>query len=296
MAIESLAAESDLKRDGSTDERPVNRRWARRLLRRPGVVFGTALLLVVVSWALVPGLWSSTDPLETAPLEALRPPSLQHLYGTDELGRDVFTRFVYGTQLTLSTTLTAVALALVLGTVLGVTSGYFGGRVDAVIMRIVDVFLAFPLMLLAMALVTAIGFGATQIAVAVGIAMTGPLARLVRSDVLRVKQETYVEAALTGGAGRWRIMAVHVLPNSWGPMLALAVLLMAETILIVATLSFLGLGVPPPAPEWGSMVSSGQNYLSSAWWIATLPGITIALVIVVVNYMGRELQGEERLS
>lgn len=292
MTIESLSSEPGAPVDPVPDERPTSTGWLRGILRRPIVVLGVVLLLVVISWALVPQLWSSADPLGTAPLDALKPPSLQHLFGTDELGRDVFTRFIYGTQLTLSTTFTAVILAVVFGTLLGVTSGYIGGRTDAVIMRVVDVFLAFPLMLLAMALVTAIGFGATQIAIAVGIAMTGPLARLIRSDVLRVKQETYVEAALTGGAGRWRIMVVHVLPNSWGPMLALSVLLMAETILIVATLSFLGLGVPPPAPEWGSMVSSGQNYLSSAWWIATLPGISIAFVIVVVNFLGRQLQSE----
>jgi peptide/nickel transport system permease protein len=250
------------------------------------------VVVIVVLWAIVPGLFSGYDPLYADTAQVLLPPSFEHLFGTDELGRDVFTRMVHGTALTLVTTVVAVVIGFAFGSVIGLTAGYFGRIADGVLMRVVDILLAIPMLVLAMAIVTAIGFGSVQLAIGVGIGMIGSVARVMRSEVMRVRQSTFIDAERSMGARDGYIIARHVLPNAVGPVLVLAILDFGAAILTIAALSFLGYGTPPPTPEWGSLVASGRAYLTTAWWMSTLPGLTIAVFVVCINRIARELQSE----
>lgn len=260
------------------------------LARRPGLLLATLIVLVVILWAIAPGVWTSYNPLGTSVSGTLRPPSGAHLFGTDQLGRDVFARVVYGTRLSLESTFTAVLIGLVFGSVIGLFAGYCGGILDAALMRVVDVFLAVPMLLLAMALVTAIGFGTIPLAIGVGIGMIGSVARVMRSEVLRIRESMFVDAERSMGAGTGYIIFRHILPSAAGAVVVLAILDLATAILALAALSFLGFGAPPPAPEWGALIASGQAYLSSAWWMSTLPGLTIAVFAISVNRIAREVQ------
>ena len=267
----------------------------RGLVAKPTLVLSCLVVLMVLLWALAPSIFSGYDPLKADTSVALQPPSLAHLFGTDELGRDVFTRMVHGTALTLLTTVVAVVIGFVFGSVIGLAAGYFGRIADGVLMRIVDILLAIPMLVLAMAIVTAIGFGSVQLAIGVGIGMIGSVARVMRSEVLRVRQSTFIDAEKSMGARDGYIIVRHVLPNSIGPVLVLAILDFGAAILTIAALSFLGYGTPPPTPEWGSLVASGRAYLTTGWWMSTLPGLTIAVFVVCINRIARELQ-EERKS
>ncbi len=266
------------------------RRWLLAALGRPGLVLSVLLVLLVVLWAIMPGLFAPYDPLKTDTSALLKAPSLAHLFGTDELGRDVFSRMVHGTTLSLQTTVVAVAIGLVFGSIIGLFAGYLGRLVDGVLMRVVDVILSIPMLLLAMAIVTAIGFGSVQLAIGVGIGMIGSVARVMRSEVLRVRESMFVDAERSMGAGTLYIVFRHILPSAVGPVLVLAILDFSQAILAIAALSFLGFGAPPPAPEWGSLVAAGQPYLATAWWMCCLPGLLIALFAVCVNRIARELQ------
>jgi peptide/nickel transport system permease protein len=261
-------------------------------LRRPGLVLAGLVLAMVVAWVVVPGLFSSYDPLAGVPREKLRGPSAAHLFGTDETGRDVFTRVVHGAALSLGATLSAVLIALVAGGVLGLLAGARGGWLDSVLMRVMDVLLAVPPILLSLALVTALGFGTTKVAVAVGVANIAHFARLMRAEVLRVRTGVFVEAARATGVRWFGVLTRHIVPNAAGPVLALAVLTFGTAVLEISALSFLGYGATPPAPEWGSLVSGGRAYLASAWWMTTLPGLVIAAVVLSANRLARALDGE----
>lgn len=264
------------------------------LIRRPGAALALLWLLLIIVAALWPALLASGDPLGGVPADKLQPPSWQHLFGTDQLGRDLYTRVVHGTSLTLSSAAIAVAVGLVVGSLLGLLSGFSGGRIDAIIMRAADVLLAIPGLLLSLAIITALGFGTVNVAIAVGIASIASVARIMRSEVLRVRGSAYVEAARASG-NRWsRVLFRHVLPNSTGPVIVLAVLELGGAILAVSALSFLGYGTPPPAPEWGSLVSGGRDFLRNAWWLTTLPGLTIALTVLAANRVSRALDTEGR--
>jgi peptide/nickel transport system permease protein len=262
----------------------------RRVIRKPTFLLAALVVLFILTCAVAPALVSRYDPLQANVAIALQPPSLTHLFGTDELGRDLFSRMVWGARLTLLTTTIAVAIGLVVGGVIGLISGYCRGSVDNVIMRLVDVLLSIPSLLLAMALVTALGFGPIQLSVAVGVALIGSSARVMRSEVLHVSKETYVDAERAIGAPAWYIVGRHVLPNAAGPVLALAVIEFAQAILAIAALSFLGFGTPPPDPEWGSIVASGQRFFATAWWLTMLPGLMVAVVVISVNRLGRSLE------
>jgi peptide/nickel transport system permease protein len=274
-------------------------RWpgalAARLVRSPTLLLSVLVVIIVGGWAVAPGLFAWNDPLEADTGVALQPPSLAHPFGTDELGRDVFSRMVHGTALTLVTAVVAVLIGFVVGSTLGLVAGYFGRLTGGVIMRVVDVLLAIPMLVLAMAIVTAIGFGSVQLAIGVGIGMIGSVARVMRSEVLRVRQSTFIDAERSMGARNGYIIVRHVLPNSVGPVLVLAVLDFGAAILTIAALSFLGYGTPPPTPEWGSLVSAGRAYLTTAWWMSTLPGLTIAVFVVCINRIARELQNDRSL-
>lgn len=265
---------------------------ARFVLRRPGLVVAVVIVVLVVLAGFAPSLFTGYDPIVGIPADKLQGPSLAHLFGTDETGRDVFARVVHGSALSLRATVLAVAVALVAGAALGLVAGFRGGWLDSAIMRLVDVMLAIPSILLSLALVTALGFGTTNVAIAVGIANLAAFARLMRAEVLRVRTGVYVEAARASGV-RWSgVLGRHVLPNALGPVLVLATLTFGTAVLEVSALSFLGFGATPPTPEWGALVSGGRGFLATAWWMTTFPGLTVAAVVLSTNRLSRALDGE----
>ncbi|MDR0278075.1 MAG: ABC transporter permease [Paucimonas sp.] len=285
---------------------PVNDAWRPRhrlqrlldqaapLLRRPGFVVALLLVLFTLVAALAPWLFTQADPYATQPSAKLLPPSLAHWFGTDELGRDLYTRVLYGARLSVEAALLAVGLALVSGLGLGIVSGFVGGRVDAVIMRLVDVLLALPGLLLALAIVTAIGFGTIPVAIAVGVGIIPGFARTTRAEVLRIKTLPYVEAARLGGASWGRTLLRHVLPNAWGPVAVLATLDVGAAILATAGLSFLGFGAAPPAAEWGTLIANGRHFLITAPWVSLLPGLFLVLVVFSLNHIARTFEEVQR--
>jgi peptide/nickel transport system permease protein len=256
-----------------------------------GLLGSVAVVAAVVLAAFVPGLFTSRDPLAGVPAENFAAPSTDHWFGTDELGRDLFARVVHGAQLSLQATIVAVLVAFAVGGLIGLVAGFTGGWVEDGLMRVVDVLLSIPALFLSLALVTALGYGTIKIAVAVGLANLAAFARVMRSEVLRVRQAVYVEAARGSGSRWWSVLARHVLPNAIGPVLVLATLEFGSAILSVSSLSFLGYGAPPPAPEWGTLISGGRNYLGNAWWLTALPGLTIAATVLAVNRIARALDG-----
>ncbi|MHC3469563.1 ABC transporter permease [Streptomyces sp. 7R007] len=268
------------------------RRLLRFVVRRPGLVLSVVVLVLVVLASFRPGLFTSQDPLKGVPSQNFRAPSASHWFGTDELGRDLFSRVVHGAQLSLKATLIAVVVAFVVGGLLGVVAGFVGRWVDDVLMRLVDVLLSIPALFMSLALVTALGYGTVKVAVAVGIASVAGFARVARSEVLRVRQAVFVEASRASGARWYSVLGRHVLPGAAGPVIVLATLDFGSSILAVSALSFLGYGAPPPAPEWGTLISDGRNYLANAWWLTALPGLAIAATVLATNRIARALDGE----
>ncbi|MFJ6892481.1 ABC transporter permease [Streptomyces hokutonensis] len=268
------------------------RRVLRFVVRRPGLLLSVLVLVLVVLASFWPGLFTSRDPLTGVPSQNFRGPSGAHWFGTDELGRDVFSRVVHGAQLSLKATLIAVAVAFVVGSLIGLVAGFVGRWIDDVLMRFVDVLLSIPALFLSLALVTALGYGTVKVAVAVGIASVASFARVTRAEVLRVRQAVFVEASRSCGARWYSVLGRHVLPNAAGPVIVLATLDFGSSILAVSALSFLGYGAPPPAPEWGTLISDGRNYLANAWWLTALPGLAIAATVLATNRIARALDGE----
>ncbi|SEF00771.1 peptide/nickel transport system permease protein [Streptomyces sp. 3213] len=275
-----------------TARRVDARRVLRFVVRRPGLLLSVLVLILVVLASFWPGLFTSRDPLTGVPSQNFRGPSGAHWFGTDELGRDVFSRVVHGAQLSLKATLIAVAVAFVVGSLIGLVAGFVGRWIDDVLMRFVDVLLSIPALFLSLALVTALGYGTVKVAVAVGIASVASFARVTRAEVLRVRQAVFVEASRSCGARWYSVLGRHVLPNAAGPVIVLATLDFGSSILAVSALSFLGYGAPPPAPEWGTLISDGRNYLANAWWLTTLPGLAIAATVLATNRIARALDGE----
>ena len=266
------------------------RRGVPSRLRRPDVVLAGLVLLLVLLWAVVPDLFTTQSPIDGVPADRLQGPSAAHLFGTDHLGRDLFSRVVHGSRLTLQATVLAVLIGLVVGTLTGLVSGFVRGILDDVLMRVVDVLLSIPALLLSMALITALGFGTTKVAIAVGIGTIANFARVMRSEVLKVGSAVYVEAARASGVRTTGVLLRHVLPNAAGPVLALSALEFGVAVLAVSALSFLGFGAPPPSPEWGSLVSGGRDYLATSWWLTTLPGLVVAAVVLSANRIARALE------
>lgn len=257
------------------------------VLRSPGLVLSWLVVATVIAWAFAPSLFTSKDPYEGDVDASFAPPSLAHPFGADRLGRDLLARVIYGTSTTLSATVLAVLVGLIVGSLIGLLSGFIGGRTDTIVMRFVDVLLAIPALLLAMTVVTALGYGTVEVAFAVGITAIAAFARVMRSEVLKVARSDYVEAAYGSGAGFGRVVFRHVLPNSRAAVLSLAALECGAAILAVAALGFLGYGAPPPQPEWGLAVSEGRDYLATYPWIALFPGIVIAAVVLSTNRIGK---------
>ncbi|MFC1402704.1 MULTISPECIES: ABC transporter permease [Streptacidiphilus] len=286
---EPAPAEQEQSPDRAARLRAGARRRLRSWLRQPGLVLAVLVLLTVLAWALAPGLFAPRDPLRADPAHIFEPPGPGAWFGTDYLGRDLYSRVVHGASLSLRAPVVAVALGLVSGTTVGLLAGALGGWVDALLMRAVDVLLAIPGILVSLAVVTALGFGTVHVAVAVGLASLPGFARITRAQVLRVLGEPYVEAATASGVRRPVVLLTHVLPNVRGPVLSLAALELGTAVLAVAALGFLGFGAQPPTPEWGSMVSEGRDYLGDYWWFTTLPGLTLALVTLSVNRIARSV-------
>jgi peptide/nickel transport system permease protein len=255
-----------------------------------GAMGGVITLLLVVMAAFHP--WLAThDPNALSPNEVLAGPSAAHYFGTDAFGRDIFSRVAYGAWTSLQVSLIAVAIGTVLGTLVGVVSAYFGGAVDMVLQRIVDAAMSFPGLILAIALVGLVGPSVKNVAIAIGLVTFPSLARIVRGPVLSIKEQQYVEAATCTGATNSRIMARHILPNLMAVVIVVATARFGSAILVESSLSFLGLGPPPPTATWGSMLSGDAIYImETAWWLAVFPGAAITLVVLGFNLFGDALR------
>lgn len=249
------------------------------------VLFGGAVVAVVLVAGLLSPLIAPYDPTAITP-DALAPPSRAHLFGTDDLGRDILTRVLYGARISPIVGLLAVAISGLVGVAFGLIAGYAGGPADNVLMRIVDILLSFPGIVLAIGVVAILGPGLNHALVAVGIAGIPTFARVVRGSVLVEKEKEYVEAARLLGVPTPRLLLLHILPNVLAPVLVLATLSVAGAILAAAGLSFIGLGAQLPTPEWGAMLSQGRNYLAVQWWVAAFPGAAIAITVLGVNLLG----------
>lgn len=255
-----------------------------------GVAIAAVVLLVVVLAALWPGLFTSAGPNTVNPVDALQGPSAQHWFGTDELGRDTFARVVYGARTSLGVGLGAIVLAIVLGSAAGVLAATGGRVVDEVIMRVCDVALAFPGLLLALFMVAVLGPGAVNTAISIGVAGAPGYARLVRSQALLIRRSDYVKAAVTFGRRRAEISLRHVLPNAIQPLLVLATVSVGTAIMAASSLSFLGLGPQPPTADWGSMLAASQEYLGVSWELAVFPGLAVMTTVVAVTVVGGHLR------
>jgi peptide/nickel transport system permease protein len=255
-----------------------------------GGVAGLAIMLCLVVGAVIgPGL-TAYGPAEMIMTSPLAPPSASHPFGTDQFGRDVFSRIIHGAHLSLSIGLISVGIGVLLGGVLGLLAGYAGPWVDNVVMRLIDVQLAFPSILLAMGIVSVLGPSLQNAMIAVGFSSIPSYARVMRGSVLSTKELTYVEAARCVGSRHVQIMLRHILPNVIAPMIVLASLGMASAILTASGLSFIGLGAQPPTPEWGAILNDGRQYFSKAWWITTFPGVAIMLAVLAMNLIGDGLR------
>jgi peptide/nickel transport system permease protein len=262
----------------------------RQFKRSRAAVAGLLLIVVFLLTAVLAPLVAPHDPTAFSLGQQLAAPSLRYPLGTDELGRDILSRLLWGARITLLITLGAVALALVVGTVLGILAGYQGAWSDTVIMRVMDILLAMPGFLLAIAIIAALGVGTLNVIIAVGVYSIPGFARVARGSTLSIKQQDYVLAARALGAPDGRIMWRHVLPNVTPPLLVQTTLRLATAILTASGLSFLGLGPQPPTPEWGAMLSTGRNYITSSPQLATIPGLAILLVTFGFNLLGDGLR------
>jgi peptide/nickel transport system permease protein len=268
---------------------PAQRAW-RRLVRRRGAMVGLAVILFFIAIAILAPYIAPYDPLKTNFLAVRKPPSAAYWFGTDEIGRDVLSRVIWGARASLLAGLVSVSIALALGVPLGMLAGYIGRWTDGLISRMADAMLACPPLILAIALAYTLGPSLTSAMIAIGITATPVFARLARAQVLAVKTEDYVEAARAIGNPHLRIALRHILPNIVPPLLVQATLAIAAAIIAEASLSFLGLGQQPPAPSWGSMLNVAKNYIGNAPWMAVWPGLSIFLVVLSFNLLGDGLR------
>lgn len=266
-------------------------RTPRVLNIQPGLWLAWALMLLALLAAFAPSLFTHFSPTEGVPGAQRLAPQAAYWLGTDQLGRDLYTRIVYGSSQSLSAAVAAVAMGLIGGTTLGVLAGAIGGRTENWLMRLVDVLLSIPSLLLSLSILILLGFGTVHAALAVGIASIASFARLARGEVVRVRRSEFVEAAYGSGGSFWRVLWRHILPNSLTAVIAFAALQFGQAILALSTLSFLGYGTPPPTPEWGLLIAEGRNYLATAWWLTTFPGIVVVAVVLAANRISRQLAG-----
>lgn len=251
---------------------------------------GAAVVVFLGLVALFPGVFAWSDPYELNGARRLEGPSATNWFGTDELGRDLYARVVHGARLSLSSALLVVAIATVVGTLLGAVAAHAGWFVGEVIMRAVDIAISFPPLVMAMALVAALGPSLEHAALALALIWWPQYARLVRGQVLAVSRVAFVEAAMASGLSQWRILWRHILPNCWGPIAVKGTLDVGYVILLLASLSFIGLGAKPPTPEWGALITTGRQYVLDHWWYPAFPGLAIFLAVMGFNLMGDGLR------
>ncbi len=266
---------------------PVRRRALRR---NPAGLLGMIILALIVTVMLLASVLSPYDPLDMAPGQQLLPPSITHPLGTDLFGRDVFSRVLYGSRISLPVGVIAALIAALPGILLGLISGYYGGKIDSVTMRVMDMLLAFPGLILALGIVAVLHPGLSNVMLAVGLAGIPTYTRTVRSSVLTVKRSLYVRAARAVGCRDSRILLRHILPNVLAPVIVLSTLNVGRSILHASALSFLGLGVQPPTPEWGAMIDEGREILRIAPWVSLTPAAMILLTVLAINLLGDGLQ------
>lgn len=258
----------------------------RRLRKSRTAVLGIIIIILFTLIAFFAPYIAPYDPLEQNFIKSFRAPSAEHYLGTDEFGRDIFSRIIYGARISLQIGFVAVFISLIVGVSVGLAAGYYGGWIDMVVMRIMDLMLSFPYILLALVIMSILGPGIYNAMIAIGIVYVPQYARIVRSSVLSVKKKEYVLAARALGANDFRIILKHVFLNSMAPIIIQTTLSIGRAIINAAGLSFLGLGAQPPTPEWGAMLSNGQDFLRNAPWVATFPGIAIALLVLGFNLVG----------
>jgi peptide/nickel transport system permease protein len=283
------AATSSALAEADVVETPLRRAW-RRLLRRKGALFGLAVITLFIAMAVFAPLISRYDPTAQSYTLIRHPPSDLHWFGTDELGRDLLTRIIYGARASLLAGVISVSIALGIGVPIGLCAGYLGGLVDVVLSRMTDAMLACPYLIFAIALAFLLGPSLGNAMIAIGIATTPIFVRLTRGLVLSVKVENYIEAARMVGNPAWRIALRHILPNILPSLLVQATLSIATAIIAEASLSFIGLGQQPPAPSWGSMLNAAQRFLVNAPWMAVWPGLAIFLTVLSFNLLGDGLR------
>ena len=278
-----------LKAAAETVETPL-RRATRRLFRRKGAIFGLVIIVLFLALAIFAPLLTPYDPIAQSWTSVRKPPSLAHWFGTDDVGRDILVRVIFGARASLMAGVISVGIALSIGVPLGLAAGYLGGFFDALISRITDAMLACPFLILAIALAAFLGPSLGNAMIAIGVTTTPIFVRLTRGQVMSVKVEDYVEAARAVGNPRWRIPLVHILPNIMPALLVQATLSIAAAVIAEAALSFLGLGQQPPAPSWGSMLNSAQRFLVNEPWMAVWPGLAIFLTVLSFNLVGDGLR------
>ena len=270
--------------------------FIRRLARRRTALFGLIVVVVVIATALAAPWISPFDPIAQDIGNRLKPPGWQdgvgrlHPLGTDHLGRDLLVRVIFGARPALLVASAAVLISGVLGMATGLVGGYFGGRIDDVLMRLADIQLAFPFILLAIAVIGVLGPSLPTIIIVIGVSSWVVYARVVRATVLSLREREFVQAAHALGGGDSRILIRHILPNAFAPWVVVATLDMARVIVIESALSFLGLGVQPPVPTWGGMLADGRVYITTSWWLATFPGLAILVTVLGINLFGDGLR------
>ena len=261
------------------------RRWSRRTGTTGAVVSGSVLAVLVAAAALAP-LLASYPVNQISLLDRLQAPASSHLLGTDSLGRDLFTQMVYGARISLLVGAVSVLIGATVGITVGILAGYFGGRFDNVVMRVADIQMAFPFVLLAIALMAVLGAGVSNLILVLALRSWVDFARLIRGEVLRVKPLDYIESAIAVGASHLRVVTRHLLPNVMTPAIVLISFSVAQAIIVESSLSFLGFGPGPDVPTWGGILAGGRSYLTSAWWIALFPGVALMLTVLSINVLG----------
>lgn len=253
------------------------------------------VLSVFILAALFAPLLAPADPLAGSLEARLTPPawaeggSLKHLFGTDDLGRDILSRLIYGAQVSLAVSALAILGAGVVGSSIGMLAAYAGGWTERIVMRVVDLAMSFPIIMLALLFAALFGPSLVNIVLVLMLVLWSPYARMARGETLRVKKREYVDLARTAGVSHFTILTRHILPNIAGPLIVLATLQVGTVIVLEASLSFLGVGVPPPTPSWGSMVSDGRNFIASAWWVSLIPGLAVLIMVMAANLLGDAL-------
>lgn len=265
---------------------------AASLVRRlsPGARAAAIVLLLLCGPLVWPRAFAPFDPAQIAPAEIFQPPSGAHWLGTDQYGRDILSRLIHGTRTSMSLGLASVSISLAVSLPLGIAVGFYRGTFEVVVMRLLDILMSFPGILLALVVITVLGRGLLNAMIAVGIGQAPAYTRVVRSAVLSIRELAYIEAARAAGARNGRILWRHILPNVAAPVIVIGTVGFALAIIIGASLGFLGLGAQPPTAEWGTMISEGRAYLRSQWWIPAFPGLTIGLVVLTLNLLGDALR------